>query len=82
MTRMELRCKGIDNELIEGIVGEIDDNENAYRAALIKARWLSPSDYRLFRRRLGEHLRRKGFGYDVIKETIARIWQECGNKPV
>ena len=50
MTRMELRCKGIDNELIEGIIGEIDNNENAYRAALIKARRLSPSDYRLFRR--------------------------------
>jgi regulatory protein len=75
LTRMELRRKGIDNELIESIVSEVDDNDSAYRAALIKARRLSTSDYQLFRRRLGEHLKRKGFGYEVIKETIDRVWR-------
>jgi regulatory protein len=81
LTRMELQHKGIDNELIERIISEVDDNDSAYRAALIKARRLSTSDYQLFRRRLGEHLKRKGFGYEVIKETIDRVWQERGGNP-
>jgi hypothetical protein len=42
---------------------------------------LSSSDYQAFRRRLGEHLGRRGFGYEVIKETVERVWQEYGRVP-
>jgi regulatory protein len=78
MTRMELQRKGIDGELIERVTGEVDDKDSTYRAACIKARRLPKSDYQLFSRRLGEHLRRRGFGYEVIKQTINRVWRECG----
>ena len=33
-----------------------------------------------FRRRLGTYLKRRGFGYGVIKETIERLWQERGSR--
>jgi regulatory protein len=82
LTRMELQRKGVDNELIERIVSELDDSESAYRAALKKVRQLPLADYPLFRRRLGDHLRRKGFGYEVIKETVTRVWREHGAEPV
>jgi regulatory protein len=76
LTKLELQRKGLGNDIIEQVVGEVDDNDSAYRAALSKARRLSPSDYQVFRRRLGEHLGRRGFGYDVIKDTVERVWKE------
>jgi regulatory protein len=79
LTRMELRRKGIDNELIERIVSEVDDNDSAYRAALMKARRLSTADYQLFRRRMGEYLKRRGFTHEVIDSATARVWREQGN---
>ncbi len=81
LTRLELQRKGLDGSIIEPVVGEVDDSDSAYRAALSKARRLSPSEYQDFRRRLGEYLRRRGFGYDVIKDTVERVWKECGSSP-
>ena len=76
LTGLELRHKGLDSDIIEKVIGEIDDSESAYRAALSKARRLSPVDYRDFRRRLSGYLGRRGFGYDVINETVEKVWRE------
>ena len=78
LTKKELRQKGVADEIIDHVVGGIDDNDSAYRAALGKTRRLSLADRQLFRRRLGEYLRRRGFDYEVINHTVERIWQECG----
>lgn len=79
LTRWELRGKGVDGEVIDRVVDDLDDAESAYRSALSKARQWPRSDHDLFRRRLGEYLRRRGFGYEVIKSTVARLWQEPWN---
>ncbi|MFC2066372.1 regulatory protein RecX [Chloroflexota bacterium] len=79
LTKQELRQKGVVDEIIDQVVGEIDDTDNAYRAALSKARRLPLSDYQDFRRRLGEYLRRRGFNYGVINHTLERVWEECGS---
>ena len=79
LTGQELQRKGLDNSIIEQVVGEVDDSDNAYRAALGKAHRLSSSDYPDFRRRLGEYLRRRGFNYPVINDTVDRIWKERGS---
>lgn len=76
LTKLELKKKGLNNDIVEQVVGEIDDSDSAYRAALSKARRLSTADYPDFRRRLGEYLGRRGFGYEVISETIKRVWKE------
>jgi regulatory protein len=81
LNRLELQRKGLDSNIIEQVVGEVDDCDSAYRAALNKTHRLSSSDYRLFRRRLGEYLKRKGFGYEVINETINKIWKENSSSP-
>jgi len=78
LTRLELRQKGVADSTIDQVIDAVDDDESAYRAALSKARSLPLSDYRSFRRRLGEYLKRRGFGYGVINHTVERIWQEQG----
>jgi len=79
LTRLELRRKGVTTDIIDQVVDEVDDADNAYRAALSKAHGLPLSDYQGFRRRLGDYLKRRGFGYEVINHTVERIWQEWGS---
>ena len=79
LTKLELRRKGVATNIIDQVVDEVDDADNAYRAALSKARGLPLSDYQGFRRRLGDYLKRRGFGYEVINHTVERIWQEWGS---
>ena len=76
LTKLELRQKGVINDIIDRVIDTIDDEDSAYRAALSKARSLPRSDYQSFRRRLGEFLKRRGFGYGVINHTIERLWSE------
>ena len=76
LTRLELKRKGIANEIIDRVVSAIDDEASAYRAALSKVRRLSGADYPSFRRRLGGYLQRRGFSSSMIKRTLERIWQD------
>ncbi len=76
LTRLELRRKGVAEDIIEQATDAIDDGNSAYRLALSKARNLPLSDRQIFRHRLGDYLRRRGFGYGVINETVERVWQE------
>jgi len=80
LTRLELRRKGLPADVIETVVSEIDESDSAYRAARVKVRRLPLADYQLFRRRLGAYLRRRGFDYGIIRETVNRVWHECGQK--
>jgi len=80
LTKLELRRKGVANNIIDQIADTIDDEDSAYRAALSKARSLSLSDYQSFRRRLGDYLKRRGFGYGVINHTIERLCQELESR--
>ncbi len=76
LTKLELRRKGVANDIIDQVVDAIDNDASAYRAALRKARSLPRFDYQSFRRRLGEYLKRRGFSYGVIHHTVERLWQE------
>jgi len=79
LTGLELKRMGVMNDVIEQVVTGMDDDENAYRAAMQKTRRGAPSDYQSFRRRLGDYLRRRGFKYEVIGHTVEKVWQERGN---
>jgi hypothetical protein len=41
-------------------------------------RSLTGADYRAFRDRLGSHLQRRGFAWDVVRGTVERCWSESG----
>ncbi len=76
LTRLELRRKGVAAEIVDQVVGTIDDEAAAYRAALARARRLSRTDALAFRRKLGGYLQRRGFSTGVIKGTLERVWKE------
>jgi regulatory protein len=78
LTGLELRRKGVAEEIIGEVVSVISDDDCAYQAALGQARRVPVSDYQSFRRRLAGYLRRRGFGYGVIKNTVEQLWQEMG----
>jgi len=76
LTRLELRQKGVAQNIIERVAVQLDDQDSAYRAAVAKARRLPATDYEGFSRRLGQHLKLRGFGYGLIKKTVERVWEE------
>ena len=80
LTKLELRQKGIADDIIDRVADMVNDDESAYRAAQDKARSLPPSDYQGFKRRLGGYLKRRGFNYGVINHTVKRMWQEVGGR--
>ena len=80
LVQLELRQKGVTADVAEETSSEVDDEEGAYAAGAKKASRLDMSDYEEFRRRLGEYLRRRGFGYDVINRSVKRLWQESAHK--
>lgn len=74
--RYELRQKGVADRVIEQVLEGIDETDSAYRAARERARRFSKADYQTFRKRLGGFLQRRGFGYDIVKQTVDRLWRE------
>lgn len=82
LTRWELQRKGVAVDVIEQVLDGCDEQANAYEAALLRVNRLPKDDYHLFRRRLGDFLRRRGFNYELITETVNRLWSECGGGEV
>jgi regulatory protein len=80
LTSLELRRKGVAGDVIALAVSGVGDEESAYRAAQSKARLLARSGYDVFRRRLGDYLRRRGFGFGVIARTVERLWRETSEE--
>jgi regulatory protein len=80
LAKMELKKKGLQTDIIEAAVSEIDEKENAYQAALGRARRLTALEYNPFRLKLGQYLGRRGFNYGIIKEITDRIWKELRKK--
>ncbi len=76
LTRLELRKKGVADEIIDEVIDKSNDMDSAYHAAMSKSQHLTGQDYEGFRRRLGDYLKRRGFDYSVINQTIKRVWQE------
>ena len=74
--RYELRGKGISNETIERVLISIDVPDSAYRSSMRKAQQLAHLDQGTFTKKILEYLARRGFDYEVARETAARHWAE------
>ena len=72
----ELRLKGVARDLASESVAAIDDIDAAYRAGQRRARSMSRLEYKDFERRLGGFLLRRGFGFDVVRQVVRRLWIE------
>jgi regulatory protein len=79
--RHELRMKGVKREVVDEMISDEHDEEQALQAGRQKAQVLMRQagiDFMTFRARLGPFLQRRGFGYDVAKRTVQTLWDELG----
>jgi regulatory protein len=76
LTGLELRQKGVPAEVAAEATAGMDDAESAFRAGAKKAKLLARADYETFLRRMGDFLRRRGYGYETVKATVDRLWRE------
>jgi regulatory protein len=74
--QMELRQKGLSDEAAQSALEGLDEETLAYEAGLKKARRLQSEAWSEFRKKLSEHLGRRGFPYSVIAAVVSRIWKE------
>lgn len=77
LLEQELKLKGIDREIIGEIVADLDDEAEAYRAGLKKARTLPRADYQTFCKKIITYLRGRGFSYSTASKTARGIWSEA-----
>jgi regulatory protein len=76
--RAELRQKGLSEEAVRAALETADDSSTASTVAAQRARRLAGLPRDEFRRKLGEFLARRGFGYDVIEPVVNRLADEYG----
>lgn len=73
--RQELRQKGIATDIVDQVLGVVDEYQSAYRAAEGKIRLWQDADEETFRTKLMGYLQRRGFSYRIIKEVTDEMWQ-------
>ena len=71
--RYELQQKGIENDIIESVLAELDSQDSAYRAAEKKIRSLRGKDEDTVRQKLMGFLGRRGFSYDDIRTAVNQV---------
>jgi regulatory protein len=77
----ELRAKGISRDVATQSTETVDDADAAYRAGARKATNLAGLAHADFRRRLGDFLMRRGFGYETTDTAVARLWLKVNPAP-
>jgi len=77
----ELHRKGLSDAVIHETLDKgIDEEALALKAARVHARKLKGLEWNKFREKMGGHLGRRGFGYDVIIPVTKRVWEETLNQ--
>jgi regulatory protein len=78
--RIELKQKGVGEEIIEETLANVNDEEQAYEAGQKKARQLRTMDEQEFKRKLFGFLARRGFNYEVTSLVVKKLWEEKKNE--
>ncbi len=75
LIRSELFQKGITQEIVDQVLPEDGEGEveQALKTAKKKLRSYQRLDSREFKQKMGQYLARRGFDWEVIKETLARL---------
>lgn len=75
--RMELRQKGLSDEIVQSVLEEgVDEEALAYEAARKQARRYAGLDWNEFRQKLGGFLARRGFSYTILAPVVSKVWKE------
>jgi len=78
MLGYELRRKGLGEEVISEALAAVDEEESARRAAHQRAFRYLHLDEGSFRQKMSQFLRRRGFGYHLIREVVDSLLQRRG----
>ena len=77
LLQAELRAKGIGKEIVDGLLpGDDEEDTAAYLAAKRKVRSIGGLAWPEFRKKLGDYLLRRGFGYETAASIARRLWNE------
>jgi len=74
--RMELRLKGIPDDVIQTALKDIDDEALTFQAAQKYLRRLEGLNKLEFRKKLSSHLARRGFSFASINPVVTHVWNE------
>jgi regulatory protein len=77
--RHELQQKGIDRDVINNAVGEVDELSAARRSAVPQANRLAVLPREAFYQKLTGFLQRRGFGFAVVREVVDELWRKLGS---
>jgi regulatory protein len=72
----ELHQRGLNDTAIRKALEGLDEDALAYQAAVKQARHYEGLQLRDFNNKLGSYLARRGFSYDIIKQVVAKVWDE------
>jgi regulatory protein len=82
LMRLEMKQKGINEEVIESALGgSADDSELAIRAAKQQLRKYGRLEWPEFRQKLSAFLTRRGFSYGTISPVVRSVWESLKNNP-
>ena len=75
--RMELRRKGLSDEIVQSVLNTlVDEKALAFEAARKYARRLTSLEWPEFRQKLGGFLTRRGFSYATLAPVVSEVWKE------
>ena len=72
----ELRQRGIDTDIIERSLLDVDEETLAHQAAQKQARKLKTLEWVDFRKKMYGYLSRRGFSYEISAPIVAQVWAE------
>lgn len=78
--RLELKQKGIDEEIVEETLASVNDEEQAYEAGQKKAHQFRTLEEQAFKRKLLGFLARRGFSYEIASPVVKKLWEENKNE--
>ena len=76
----ELIQKGISHEIIDDELKGLNEEELALRCARGKASRYQHMDQENFSKKMFAYLNRRGFPFQIVKDTLQEIWQEISQE--
>jgi regulatory protein len=74
--RQELQQKGLERQVIDEALAELDVSAAARRAAEQQAGRWQHLDQESFYQKMGGFLQRRGFSYAIVREVTDEVWQK------
>jgi regulatory protein len=78
---VELHRKGIQRDIIDEVLQDLDEDELAFQAAIKQSPKYQGLDWEGFRKKMVAFLARRGFSYGVAAPIVKKIWSEVNPSP-